>query len=264
MIATTRRMAIRDFLLVFTATLVIALSLWPGARARQTVDLSSPQGVSQRYSLALDDPRLEKLRRDLDGWSRGSPHTALAVAKWQAELADYYAQRAQTPAHTAHSTSGIATVSFVDSPRDNPSLPTSGQRWGTYWEEVGSQARHSVAVEHAKLEQHRARTVPPIRFGSVVEVRPPHAFMVSCVLGCLMGSLFAAWTFSCPSIGLLNDSNEANLRRLQGQGSSHPPCAELQLQIPAAWVRVHQPVLVIVRRILYASLVIAGIVCTLF
>ncbi len=90
MIASTRRMALHDFMLIAFSVVVIALSIAPKGDQRQTVEVRDGSGDLQRYSLAVEDPRLVKLQSDLAQWVSGVPEASLTLAKWHAELADFY------------------------------------------------------------------------------------------------------------------------------------------------------------------------------
>ena len=264
MIATTRRMAIHDFLLVAMATLVIVLSNWPNSQKRQSVDLRNSDGTSQRYSLAVDDPRLAKLQRDLDSWNRGGTNTAIALTKWRVELAEFYVDRFQSPPSTS-----VTQVSFVESggnaaSTDGPQI-SARKHWQSYWANVGKQARESLAIQNAKLRDHRALVGPPIVLGKVIESRSKNAFLISCICGLLMATVFGFWTYISPSLGLHRTENvdEAEGNREQLTGSRERALTELQLRIPSEWVRIHQPISVVLRRVLYAGLVGAALLCML-
>ena len=266
MIAMTRRMAIRDFLLVAMATLVIVLSNWPSGQQRQSVDLRNNDGTFQRYSLTVDDPRLVKLRRDLDAWNRGGTNTAIALTKWRAELAEFYVSRLRSPQNTE-----VAQVAFVDSGVEagvavsNSHQGSAGNDWQSYWANIGQQARESLAIQNEKLRDQRAILGPPIVLGTVSESRNANAFMISCVCGLLMAIVFGIWTYLSPTLGLRRNANPEQLEAHgESLASSHGRAStELQLRIPSEWVQIHQPISVVLRRISYAALVGAAMACIL-
>lgn len=92
-IARKRRMALRDAGLVFLAAFAIAVSVSPKPPLRQMVSVRDQDGLAQTYYLPIDDPRLDRIGRRIEQYGRSIPVAQVALAKWQAETAQFYVAR---------------------------------------------------------------------------------------------------------------------------------------------------------------------------
>lgn len=259
MLAEARRMAIHDFLLIACAVSVIALSAISTPENRQIVEIRDRQGNAQRYSLAPDDPRLAKLRSELTKWNRPKTHAPLTLAKWHAELAEFYAMKTQPSTRV----SPIQQVLYID--RDPTEAQAEARAWNRqhhYWLDVLERAEVSVANLQRKQNQAAAKAKPPIVFAEIRRSGPAASeFAIAGIAGLGIALAFACWVYVCPAIGLRSESEESTLRSLDAMDDERQ--RELRLSIPPQWIRIHQPKLVVLRRIAYGTLVLAAIVCSL-
>ena len=92
MIAVSRRMTPCDFLLLGCSVALTVFMLWPQLPDQQWVRIETETGQPQRYSVPINDPRLQVLKQRLAKWEVPKTTRALRVARWHHELADYYCQ----------------------------------------------------------------------------------------------------------------------------------------------------------------------------
>ena len=302
MIASTRRMALHDFMLIVFSVVVIALSITPNGDERQTVAVRDAGGDLQRYSLAVEDPRLAKLQSDLAQWVRGVPEASLTLAKWHAELADFYIGKilaepvqqvelmkteptapaagpeASVSQHVSPEASGygpqknvvpsahqptVAQVSFADA----ASPPASGDALSAehaYWVGVRDAARKTIAEAEAKQRRRDSSSaLPPIVFGELIRSGPSLTdFGIAGASGFGIAIIFACWVHVCPPITLDEDARSRQLATADSDGDGLP--RGLRLSIPPQWVRIHQPTAVVLRRFTYAALVMGALGCCVF
>lgn len=261
MIATTRRMAIHDFLLITFAVIAITLSVLPKEEARQKLLFRDPSGNIQAYSLKADDPRLAALERRIANWARYKPNPRLAMKKWHAEVADYYAAR--TEAKSANR-DPIVAVSFAD---DNSTIEDTSEtdqlsEEHAYWIHLAANAREVIAK--AEMEMHRRQHLagpPPISFGELdAGGHSPRMLILAGVFGICVACGFARWTYVCPSIRL---QSVETTETPSIASETHDAGDELQLAIPDRWVRLHQPITVLIRQTAYCTLLVLGVLCAL-
>ncbi|MCO8123024.1 hypothetical protein NHH03_14845 [Stieleria sp. TO1_6] len=126
-----------DLALVFAATFVIALAVWPKTTPRLVVRCNTVDKGWQTYSIAVDDPSLNELQQKVHRWNVPESDPQYVTAKWQKELAEFYQQceqpradnpdvdapsaAANTPA-TATLSDSVTTASF-----DQPSKPIESE-----------------------------------------------------------------------------------------------------------------------------------------
>ncbi|MFK8114845.1 MAG: hypothetical protein AB8B91_21770 [Rubripirellula sp.] len=258
MIAMQRQMAIHDFLLLALAVVVIVLNCWPTPANRQMIDVRGPQGEIQRYSLAVDDPRLQELEQQLYRRSQSRPLPGLTWARWQAEVAEFYAQRTRSNAETGK----VVAVSFTDQQvkvdRETEYQRSLNRQHG-HWLAVHDQSLQAIAKYETLMESQRAMLgPPPMAFAEVSSGGPAHhAFWISALAGLLVACCFAGWTYVCPARSLAAQSGEPELT----SRSKPLKRQSIEMSIPTRWVRVHQPLAVWLRRTVYGSLVAAALLC---
>ena len=263
MIATTRRMAIQDFLLIAFSVVVIVLSLWPQGDARQTLVFRHHSGALQQYSFEADDPRLEKLRHELANRSRRVPDASLTRETWRAEVADFYASSTD---RSGKSPDQVVRVSFSDVPPSQAVVAELKQLSDQhqYWINVRNRARKAIAAAESRLKQQQMQVgPPPIEFGKVSHGgHPPNAFALASLIALSVAAGFAWWSYLWPAIRLRADSLAPQLQtpKPEDAGKLH----ELRLVIPAKWVRIHQPAPVLIRRIAYTTVVVGAVACAVF
>lgn len=234
MIATDRRISAHDFLLVAVAVSVIVLSAWPPTQAGLPVQVRQADGTIRSFSVTENDPALANLRRALERWARAGQETPLAIAQWQAELADFY----------------VAKSVASDSPSPSPIRPVSfrnGNAQPTYWETKGQQARAEIKrIQEIRRSRTSREVTPPVEIGQLQAGRKPGgAILAATVLGLLTAIGFAGWTFLCPTLRLYQ-MGDLQAEAWKNEAESGP--AEMQLVVPSDWVRLRQPTSVMIRR----------------
>lgn len=249
MIAVNRRMASHDFLLLGLAVAVIVLTASPKPAKRQVVDIRHPDGVTQRYSLGADDPRLPVLQSKLKEWQRRPHNPALAQEKWHAELAEFYASRTQPEPG-----SNVVTVSFRQDQIIDDQRLTVQQQEHAHWLAVQNRATEAISKLQSLDEQ--TQQPPPIVFGEFASgPRSATDLTVAASIGSIFALFFAAWTYFQPPILLAGEADHA------GGRFSAPANRAIKVSIPVRWIKVHQPAGVIARRVLYASVVAGALLC---
>ena len=84
------RSTLIDLGLVFAATFVITLAMWPQATPRQVVRCNTPELGWKTYSIAINDPSLDALKKKVHRWKTPEFHPQYVTAKWQKETAEFY------------------------------------------------------------------------------------------------------------------------------------------------------------------------------
>jgi hypothetical protein len=254
MIATNRRMAMHDFLLVALSVVVITLSTCSTPTAHQTVEICGADGNTHRYSLALHDPALLNLRHQAHQWTKQAPWPELTLAKWRAELCEFYAARTEA----IRTNTDVVAVSFTapTAPADDPYAQAMARQHQA-WIREAQRAQQVIQQLEAVQEQRRALRGPvPIVFGEVTTQQSTSSLMFAVAAGFCIAALFAVWTRLAPSIGLIPADEAPEIL-----SASEPKRRQsIQLSIPNRWVRVHQPASVIVRRAAYLMVVATALI----
>jgi hypothetical protein len=269
MIATVRCIKASDFLLVACSVAVILLATWPETSPRQWVQIRQPDGSLRQYSMPEHDPRIAQLTLALEKWGKAGQETRLAVAQWRAELADFYISRiADAPSSVAPKTP-VRPVAFrrpPESKEDGGELPELGQpaddpQLGRldYWRDFKQLASDSIAdVEEIRRSRRALEIPPPIVFGPIQPGHKPwQAIAFAPLAGLIVASFFALWSHRFPAIQLRSARMNETLPD-EDAAESYPE--EIRLDVPAAWVRVHQPLSVVARTIAMGTLVLMAIV----
>jgi hypothetical protein len=248
MIAKRRSLATHDFLLIVIATMVLVVSLLPMAPPRQQVRLRDTGGRMQTYSLLLDDPILDRLRREAS--RRASPKAvsaALAVARWQAEVANFYAEQTKPPQ--------IQQVSFIDrTDRDMNLLPLRMQH--ETWLQVRDEAQSEIDRWESGFQRLRILEAPsPIELGALLPAhRPAGVYLLGLLAGFVVAAVFAFWAFLAPTLQVPFGGKTTPPRRIPVDRGF-----DFAFEVPRDWIRVHQSPSVWLRRTAEAVLVIAAI-----
>ena len=88
----SNRSTTTDLVLAFSVAFVITLAFWARTSELQVVAVRGDKDTWNEYSIALDDPRLEELQSKLRQWGDYQSREDYVAAKWQLELAEFYAQ----------------------------------------------------------------------------------------------------------------------------------------------------------------------------
>lgn len=234
---------------------VIALAQWPKGLDRQTIRFRDPSGHVQQYSLSSDDPRLLLVAEQLRRWKDGGFSGAIALAKWRHELAGFYAENVTDV--EIKPTQAVVPVSFE---QVVPAAKALTPDTASYW--MMAQRRAEQELRHA--EQQLARRLDssgpqPLELGELV---PPAVgtapLAISALAGIIVACGFVFWSYLCPAIRL--QDRMSMVASDQPETEDPPATSPLQLEIPADWVRVHQPLGVHLRRLGYAAIVTTALV----
>ncbi len=248
MIAVIRAMVNEETFLSALAVAIITFSLVPPDVPRQHFSWRDSSGQVHHYSLSTDDARLKTLRRELRVWRGEWPTCKLAVAKWRQELADFYAQELDA-APTDEADGEVVQVSFHSQTEaaSDDSLSNLSPSTAQYWRRVSSETAREVANEERKLERRKSGSVKsPIVFGKVVDQgRGLRAFLIAFGGGVAAWIVFSLWSLFAPLRRLVAADETEQPESIDGREFHNV----VRIEIPAAWVRLHQPTSVVIRRV---------------
>lgn len=248
MIAKSRPLATHDFMLITITAAVVIVSFLPLSAPRREVRLRDSGGKMRTYSLPLNAPMLTRLEREQ---ARRTSHragsAALAVAKWQAEVAGFYAEQAKPAV--------IQQVSF-DAKKADDSKLSSLQWQHETWLKVRDEAEAKIEQWTTGFERLQILETPsPIELGGVIPAhRPLSSYGTGIIGGLIVAAIFALWSFLSPTVHLPKSiSNER-------QSIPFDPDREIEFafSVPRDWIRVRQSPSVWLRRIAELTLVIVA------
>ncbi|WP_222436152.1 hypothetical protein [Rubripirellula reticaptiva] len=259
-----------DLALVFTTVFVIVLANLPAPVPHQVVEVSNTEATdtSHTYSLAVNDPRLRRLTRRIDTYGKSAPAAAVGKAKWMAETSSIYAERtlldlakletqsdeatSLATGKTPASSTPIMMVSYVKTPDAKPT-PTNLVE---YWSNFSKTSEKSIETIRTNWQKRIASLgPPPVKLaGTVPGVISGGTIYVASILAIFATLVMATWRSSYPT------------RRLQHPVAitteDHQSVANdsgLAITLPAGSVRLHQPMMVHLRRMAYAGLIVIAI-----
>jgi hypothetical protein len=232
-----------DFTLLGCSVALTVIMLWPDLPDQQWVGITRETGHHQRYSVPINDPSLQVLKQRLAKWETPTTTRALRIARWHHELADYYCQL-----DPADPVGKVAQVSYSDAGR--PRTVATPDR---IWAKVKQNAQLRIAREEQEIKQRQENAVPPVVLGPTISsIRSPAAFSLA-FLAAVGTVAFLAWRQRVrPPITL---DGETNLTHFSSQSGP------TTLQIPNSWVRIRQPLEVVLWRIIYRSAVVSAGIC---
>ena len=256
MISAQRRVAICDILLAGCSITVLVLSLYPAGAPQRTVEVRNRGAQPQRYSLQVDDPRLRELELALASWSQRITNHQIRVAKWQSEIAAFYADR--TKAKAQHF-GEVVQASFTDGDNQSSALTEAErfERQHQYWIRLREAAGKRAIDLTARLRQERSGLGPPVVLGPATVTPRREAPVVALCMG-LLGAAVFGWRSAVQPKRRVASERDAIMLSSAEQGAT-----ALRLVIPAAWVSVHQEVEVKLRGALLVALVLAAMICML-
>ena len=242
MIAASRRLNRCDFLLLGCSIALAIFMLWPRLPDRQWVRIDSGSGQYQRYSVAINDPRLQDLKERLAKWEVPPTTRALRVARWHRELADYYCQL-----EPATRLAEVAQVSF-SSASETASATTSPQ----FWASLKQAATQRVMQEEQEIRHRQQNAVPPVLLGrTITNFRSPDAIPLAFLAAFVIVAM-AAWRQRVHPPRVLCGRIDQPIANSENDPNSLP--------IGDSWVRIGQPFEVVIWRVIYATSVsVAGI-----
>ncbi|QDV82756.1 hypothetical protein [Stieleria magnilauensis] len=219
------RSNIVDLALAFAATFVITLAVWPRDAPRQIVRCHLTDHGWKTYSIAIDDPSLDELKRKVRTWSKPESHPEYVTAKWQKEVAEFYeksqpartqdgavprpVKRADRRPMTATISDTVTTASYeteIDEPADviqqaayaEPIEPIAEQPETSptdakYWSTV-----KASAVASMEAVEERSANVPVV-FEKVAPASWPQlAFHFAFLLGIAAACGYMHWLRHAP------------------------------------------------------------------
>ncbi len=235
---------LEDFVLAAVCAGAITLALWPADSTRQMIHCHDADGNASSYSMSLNDSRLARLRRDLDRREHPPASPAMVMAKWRTDLAGHYIDRCETK---LRSDVPVVQVSF----RQTPPPASTTNRELAFWKSVAERSESDIAAAKLRIQQQLAAHGPaPVVLGDVFT--PPKsrtAWIASILLGLLTSCIFAEWKMRAPAIEIV---------RRELSESCHPALGAIRVEIPIAWMRIHQPKSVWVRRLALTTLVVTA------
>ncbi|TWU02750.1 hypothetical protein [Stieleria varia] len=193
------RFAVRDLLLVFSASCVLTLALWPRSPARQIVHLETSSGHWETRSLATNDPRLELIGTALLAKELQSNSPDVAVATWRRELDSFY--RANPPRDANGSVDTVAATASIS---DDVVIAS--------YEAAVSETTLSPAAVSSPIVEPSTQSAPfasentnssgiAVQLGETIpRSLPQFAFHAAFLVGVLMASGYKHWTMKIPAV----------------------------------------------------------------
>ena len=244
MIAVSHRMTTCDFLLLGCSIALTVFMLWPELPDQQWVRVETETGHPQRYSVPINDPRLQVLKQRLAKWEVPQTTRALRVARWHHELADYYCQL-----DPADQSGDVAQVSFQDSGETSVATKPS------FWAKLRQTAKQRVIHEEQEISHRQQHATPPVVLGPIMtSIRSPTALPLA-LMAALVTVTLAVWRQRAQPPRLLSDKVD------QPDGPARNQV--MPLPIDESWVRIGQPVEVRLWRITYATAVTVACICVM-
>lgn len=248
MIAKSRQLATHDFILITITAAVVVVSFLPLSAPRREVRLRDAGGEMRTYSLAINSPMLARLEREQSRrTSQRAGSAALAVAKWQAEVAGFYAEQAKPAV--------IQQVSF-DANEADDSKRSSLQLQHETWLKVRDEAEAKIEQWTTGFERLQILETPsPIELGSIIPAhRPLSCYATGLLGGLIVAAIFALWSFLSPTVHLPKSISDDQ------QSIPVDPDREIEFafSVPRDWIRVRQSPSVWLRRLAELTLVIAA------
>jgi hypothetical protein len=248
MIAKSRQLATHDFILITITAAVVIVSFLPLSAPRREVRLRDSGGEMRTYSLAINSPMLARLEREQSRRTRKrAGSAALAVAKWQAEVAGFYAEQAKPAV--------IQQVSFDAMEADDSKRPSLQSQHET-WLKVRNEAEAKIEQWTTGFERLQILETPsPIELGGVIPAhRPLGSYATGMIGGLTVAAIFALWSFLSPTVHIPKSISDDQ------QSIPVDPDREIEFafSVPRDWIRVRQSPSVWLRRLAELTLVIAA------
>lgn len=249
-------MTYRDFVLLGSSVAVIIIALWPAPADRQWLEVKTAHGQRQRYSVAVDDPSLESINLRLKKWETPASSRALRTARWHQALADFYGQHpcfdnqnaGKSGAPVGDPDHSVAQVSFVNSKIHDIAID-----YKSFWTNLSKASANRIRQEEQRIQTAQAQATPPVVLGPVVRAaRPAVAYPFALFAALTTVLLCARRQRARPPIELA-----CQVDRPVDFAESQVIC----LRIPSNWVRIRQPVEVVVWRMVYATAVATAVIC---
>ncbi|TWU60050.1 hypothetical protein Poly51_03240 [Rubripirellula tenax] len=246
-----------DIAFVFTTAFVIVLANLPAPIPHQVVEVESltDSALPQQYSLAVNDPRLRKLSRHIERYGKTKPNQAVGKAKWMAETAAIYAERTQEDvakvAAASKRTTPIMMVSYVPSGDVKPTKTDLVQ----YWSGFSQKSEQSIeSIQHNWQARIDSLGPPPVALTRTVPgVVSGATLYVASILALFATVVMTVWRSSYPTRRL---NHPVGLSAGDEEPQSH---SDLAIVLPADSVRLHQPMMVHLRRLTYVAMLALAI-----
>ena len=257
--AKLRKLATPDTLLVAIASAIIVFSLRGESESRQSIQVTAADGQVRDYSLPVDHPTLQKLKSRFAKPKPQLPPAALAIARWNYELASLYSQELYTPETRVEESQDefVVPVAYhdagqhdsgdqrdrVNEKRETADATDPASR--LYWLAAREEARQVIEVVEQKIAEKKALSPPRVVFGAVFQDQHiPLACTFACLGGLLLACGYAQWRQQSPVIQLRpgKGGSEVRLSLETESGVQH------DLDVPDDWVQVRQPWQVQMRR----------------
>ena len=172
----------------------------------------------------------------------------------------------------------VITVSFDDS-RSGQVASVSDPASSAHWLALRDRA-DQVVTELQKQLARGASTPPPVEFGDVWEGKNSSlAWLVAIAVGMLVACGYEKWRRLCPPLVLAHSGDRQELVPLAVVDSGVSTAAVVddfsersvaeefrasgEIEIPAAWIRIRQPMAVLARRLCLLILLTAALASAL-
>ncbi len=192
------RNATRDLLLVFSASCVLTLALWPRGESRQVFEIETSQGNWESRSIALSDPIVQGIERQLAETQRLAHSPEVAVAAWKQELSSHYQKNPTitTDGEPASQTDVFATATTASI---SDEVVTASYESS---ESAKNLAAVTAITPGAPPGPAAMPSSPiPVRLREIAEpTRPQFAFHVAFLVGILMACIYKHWDTRYPKI----------------------------------------------------------------
>jgi len=233
--AMMHRMTFRDFLLFGCSVAILVVLLWPTGSAKQLIGIRTDSGTLQQYSVTTNDPSLSLLKRRFKSWEKETSSRPLRVARWHHQLAEFYSLRIRSDQE-----SDIAQVSYTDS--DPGELDHDA---GSFWSELRDDAKTRIAEAQRDIRIRHDSAVSPVTFGSVTQsIGSPLAYPIAIFVASVVVVLAVIRQRFCPPI---------ELKPIPEVPSDRSVVDTIHLQVQRDWIRIGQPIEVLLWRGLYAT-----------
>lgn len=251
MFAPSHRMTFRDFVLLGSSVALLVVFLWPTPSDRQSLVVRTDNNQYQRYSVAVDDPRLRAIKLRLKKWETPRSSRALRTARWHQELADYYAKSlCNTDRPEVETGNSVTQVSFIDS--KNQALESNAR---SFWTTLRRTASVRIEKEERRIQDARETAAAPIVLGPVVRsVGSTAAYPIA---------LFAAFTTMLFASRRQRANPPIELACQIEHPASIAETNTICLRIPPNWVQIHQPTEVVIWRTMYGVTVLCAATCVI-
>ena len=276
------RPLIRDWILLFVCGWILAQTHWPGRVVVHAITYRLADGSTVQGVLHAGSAQLRIIQDRIERWDDDVESNSMVIARWRRELADFYSRSGSR--RTVDRESPVSQASFEPNPiaRPEPSIRLDCRYWAIVRDTTDEWIRSQESAIAGKLQ---SRGEVPVQIGPAKMVRPRSGWAgVAATAGpMLLAGMLATgmclWSLTNPAILLggpkdiassgpknsdPTNSDPKNTARQSGRRTSRLATVDrIPIEIPARWVRVHQPPGVKLRQVSFTVIVLAALVVQL-